>query len=778
MKTINHRWNSVKNGLEEDWLHLLSFIQEHTKSLITKEKISALGILPTQEEATEKLEKILELKKILQKEDWFFDFEFLDNFDFWHTTVKKGGVLNPRQLSKVKDFLSLAYNVQQFVKQQSIKNPLSTRKFVIIEFLEKINSIIDSSGSICSTATDSLQGLMKSKQEHVDRIQRKLDKIIKSHELEPILQERFVTIREGRWVIPVKSGMRHNLEGLIHDMSQTHQTVFIEPEAVFSINNEIKEIDIEIEKEIEKIMREISQELSSFSLWEKLFDKLAEFDSYLCIAKFSVFCNLEGFEFSKEGIILKNFFHPLLVAKKQKIIYNSVHLLSNEKKVLILSGPNAGGKTVFLKSIGLSLKMALCGIPIPASGESKVPFLEQIFPIVGDHQEVMDSVSTFESHVLQLKESLIFDNQAALILVDEICSSTEPQEAVALASSILEQYIKNDIFVVVTTHFQFPMEIQEKVLLGSMAYDFENKKPTYAFIEGVSGNSLAISMAQGCGMPQGVIDRAESFLSSDYKKIREENFETERRRKQWAVAKEKADVEKQGYEEKKDEYQKLLKDIEVEKEEKISSMVREKESEIDEKIKKAELEKVFLKHQELQKIKQDFPKMITEKNKKEELESGDLVYIVSMNKTGVYQSRVNGTDQALVLLDSMQIKIPIRDLEKREKSNFVSYKNFKKEPKEFSQPLQYGDGFKKVSTLPKASSLEIDVRGKKFLECEETIDKSLDQCLKRGHDKLVIIHGVGTQRLRKKIQEFLEQHHLRKTFTVEKSSSGSTEVIF
>ncbi len=367
---------------------------------------------------------------------------------------------------------------------------ISTSLMNAEEPLSAIDQILTPGGEIRSDASETLFRLYREKEKLAREVQTTLDRLVKDHQMENVLQDKYVTTRDGRWVLPVRSGMQHHLPGVIHGSSQTKQTVFMEPEKVIPTNNRLRQIEVEIEDEIERLLTELSHYLTSqASDIESSRMLMEECDVRFSQAQFSTLVSAHPIEFSTDSVELMEVRHPLLQLSGKKVISNTV-ILEGQKGILLLSGPNAGGKTVLLKSIGLAAQMARCGLPICASENSKIPFFQDILIGIGDAQSVDEELSTFAAHLKILGKAASLHGRQNLILIDEICGSTDPEEGSALARSFIETFSNNDVFAVVTSHLgplKSGWDEQSRVLNGSLEYDSKTGRPTYQFIAGIPG---------------------------------------------------------------------------------------------------------------------------------------------------------------------------------------------------------------------------------------------------------------------------------------------------
>ncbi|HEX4924470.1 MAG TPA: endonuclease MutS2, partial [Bdellovibrionales bacterium] len=389
-----------------DWPEILSHLETLASSELARESLRRLGPLKTPEEALRSFDEIEEAQLILNM-GRRPQMESLDLFNTWYERLKRQGVLKPLELKDVRRFcmevVDLKSAAESFTSPwlKSLGEELMDAK----EPLSAIDQLMTPSGEIRTDASEALASLFKDKQEMERELQGALNKLVKKHGLEPILQDRFVTNREGRWVVPVKSGQQHHFEGIIHDSSQSKQTVFMEPQEIVDLNNQIRKTEIRIEREIEILLTELSQYLSSQVLgFERSKALLFHADIRLAQAQFANQIQAQPCSFVQDRIYLVNVRHPLMVLRSDKVVANHVEFTA-EKRILLLSGPNAGGKTVLLKAVGLATHMARCGLLICADDSSQIPFFRDMKVAVGDEQSVDQNLSTFAAHLKTLTEA-------------------------------------------------------------------------------------------------------------------------------------------------------------------------------------------------------------------------------------------------------------------------------------------------------------------------------------------------------------------------------------
>lgn len=755
-----------------DWNQVLEKIKSSATSEAAKQKILQISPLKSAELARNSFRNILDAIEILKLGVRPF-MQTLDLFPIWYSRLKKKAVLKTIEIKDVRSFCLEVLALREACKQ--IPNELTKRLLEDLlhpeEILSSIDQIMTPHGDIRADASENLYQLFKEKEKLAREVQHTLDRLVKDHQMENLLQDKYVTTREGRWVLPVKGGMQHFLPGVIHSSSQSKQTVFIEPEKIIPTNNRLRQIDVEIEEEIERLLSELSNELfQKVSHFDVSHTLMEETDILLAQGQFAGLVKGAPCDFTDVELDLRELRHPLLQLSNNEVVSNSVQL-NNEKSILLLSGPNAGGKTVLLKAIGLAAQMARCGLLICASETSKIPFFENIQIGIGDSQSVGEDLSTFAAHLKILHHMTALQGHKNLILIDEICGSTDPEEGSALARAFIEVFCKNQIFGVVTSHLG-PLKSgwgpESTVLNGSMEYDLKSGKPTYQFIPGVPGDSLALLTAKRIGIESHLVERAKEILSPASRARLEaleqlENLKHEISQLQIHLKKEIFKAEEQ-----KRKYEKLAKNFEKEKEEWLAKTVRKAEKKVDEAISMAKVEETFKKHKTLQEIKFQLPEIVKAKpivqnllaeNQEDftkKFPPGTKVFIPQLNQDGLIQSAPNSKGEVQVLSNSIRLQLPWQDL---------------KPPGQASNPsMQLVRQSSKYNLAVMDHDRSLDLRGKTVEEAIEELEIALDKATVQKEDRLKIIHGHGTEALKKAVRSYLSR-----SIYVKKWKAGSSD---
>ena len=705
----------------------------------------------------------------------------LDLFELWITRVKKKASLKTLELKDIRHFCLETISLQEALKTQDTAWAEEQREQLMpaSEPLSAIDNLITPSGDIRMEASEKLYRLSKEKENLARQIQNHMDTLVNDHKIEHMLQERYVTTREGRWVIPVKGGMQHFVSGVIHGSSQSKQTVYMEPETVIPMNNRLRQIEVEIEDEIERLLLEISNYM--FSLYTSFVSTknvLESCDVLFSKAQISTQLGAHSCQFDDSKLELIELSHPLLKLYGKKIVSNTV-TMSPEKCILILSGPNAGGKTVLLKSIGLAAQMARCGLPICAAPESKIPFFKEIVTGIGDSQSVDEDLSTFAAHLKILDTASQLTGFHNLILIDEICGSTDPEEGSALARAFIEKYAQNKIFGVITSHLS-PLKMGWKetdlILNGSLQYDTVLGKPTYQFLSGIPGESLALQTAKRVGVSTQIIESAIEKLSPEARARLSKMNELESLKNDIGVLQENLKQQTKKAQKIQEEYEKKLALFEKEKANRLEQTLKKATHVVDEAIATAKAASTLDKHRQLQEIKYNLPEIITAKptqntppaqiqNAEEfskKFPPGSKIFVPTLNQDGVIQSTPNARGEVLVLSQSIRLQLPWSELKPAQRHTNPT------------NALVRQSGQARISFVD--SDRTLDLRGKTAEEALSQLESALDLATEQNESRLKVIHGHGTEVLKKSIRTYLSRSVYVKKWKAGNSETGGDGV--
>lgn len=760
-----------------DWSEVQRRLQNFATSGFGRQDLGQIRPQANSERALEQIDFVLEAAEILKSGVRPF-MESLDLFEPWYARVSRHGVLKPLEIKDSRSFCLEIIALQEVLKTHSGPwgNSLLSQLLDATEILSAIDHLITPRGEIRSDASERLYSLTKERENLNRQIQQTLDKLVHDHQMTNYLQDKFVTTREGRWVLPIKSGNQHSIDGVIHGSSQTKQTVFMEPSAVVPINNRLRQVEVEIDDEIERLLVDFSNYLvTQKGPLASSKDLMISADVIFAKAQLCNLIKAERVQFKNDEIFLVDLKHPLLEMSEKKPVANTVKLTS-EKCILLLSGPNAGGKTVLLKAIGLAAMMSSCGLPICAGPGSYLPFFHAINIAIGDSQNVGEELSTFAAHLKILENSTRLKGLDHLILVDEICGSTDPEEGAALARAFIENFAANQCFAVITSHLG-PLKTgwasDSQVLNGSLEYDAKTGRPTYQFLQGIPGDSLAIQTAKRIGIQSAIIQRATELLSPTTRQrlMGMEELDQLKSDIQLLQTQLRKDLAKSQAQ--KEKYETLIRDFEAAKDHELQRSIRQAEKRIEELIGQTKAEQTFKRHSSLQEIKTKLPEIVkskpgvsssgpmtTAEDFARHFPPGTKVFVKALNQDGLVQSTPNPKGEVMILSNSIRLSVHWTDLQSPHQAvNPTAH---------LVRRSQSVSGTSSVALQDQERN--IDLRGLTSDEAISELEIQLDKAAQNKEERIKIIHGHGTETLKKTVRAYLSR-----SVYVKKWKAGSPE---
>lgn len=703
-------------------------------------------------------------------------FSGLKNVNNAVSRAAAGGELNTSELLSIAGTLRAVRSLYEWYGHCSsvgTKLDFFFDSITVNKYLEeKIFSSILSEDEIADRASDELYEIRRKMRAKSNSVREKLDSIIHSTHYQKFLQEPIVTQRSGRYVVPVKAEHRSDVPGLVHDMSSSGATVFIEPVSVVDANNEIKILESREREEIRRILFELSAEAGNFSESIKCsYESAVMLDLIFAKARLAYKMKASRPLLNKNGYIdLKKARHPLLDPKKAVPVDIS---LGGEYDTLVITGPNTGGKTVSIKTIGLLTLMAMCGLLIPAADRSEISVFEKILVDVGDEQSIQQNLSTFSSHMVNIIEIMKETNENSLVLIDELGAGTDPVEGAALAVAIIEKLRSKGAKIAATTHYAelkaYALETPG-VTNGSCEFDVETLRPTYRLLIGVPGRSNAFVISEHLGMDKSVIDEAKRLVGSENKsfesvleKLEETRRELENEKEKAQRAVETADKMKRKAQSEKDRAAQLVNN-ELEKAkreaEKIISSAKRQSADfllrLDQLKKEADASNAAQTARKTRReIKNRLGEMEETVNPRRLADAwdedyklprpvvpGDAVIIRSIGEGEVLEV---GKSNVLVQSGMLKTRVKMSDLMLTKK---------KESPKQSKPAVLYRTTSKTDSDI----SSEIDLRGKTVDEALHELTLFIDKCVLLNMHEIRIIHGKGTGALRAAVQQELRHH--------------------
>jgi DNA mismatch repair protein MutS2 len=687
-----------------------------------------------------------------------------------HKSMIKNAVLSTTELLAVTDTIRNGRLIKSYfqTREEKVPNLFNESNFIYTNrILEKhVSDAIDDNGDVKDNASKELARIRRDIQSKSSYLRHRLQKIMHKISSDDMIQEDFISLREGRFVLPVKVEHKRHIPGIIHGLSQTGATVFLEPSEIIDLNNDLSLLINEEKREVYRILSNLTEEIGAEANdFLRTLNVMSHIDAVIAKANYALeFGGIKPIINDDGSITLSKIRHPLLVQSKgiKKVVPMSIEF-NEQKRGHLISGPNAGGKTVSLKSVGLNVAMALSGIyPL---GECNTAF-KMIYTSIGDHQSIEQDLSTFSSQIIQLKDILDYSDSNSLVLIDEIGSGTDPQEGSALSAGILDTFIELKSYFIATTHNSALKSYalsRDVIRNASLEFDEERLKPTYKFMEGVPGNSYAFQLAKNLGLSDLVLGRAKKYLGSKQSELEESisllhryKSEAEKLRQEAAVEKAKAEENKRKYDEKyKDIKQKrdvLIRKANEEAAEILmnaNALVERTIKEIKEQRRSTkELKQEFVaKKQEIENTieKTEFGSETNTEKDSGIFNEGDLVISKDSNATGTIL-KIEDNKLALVDFNGIKFKLPLSQLKHTEKKNLTQRKK---------SEVDY-ISFDAITT--------IDVRGLRAAEAIPQVDELIANGIVNNLGRVTIIHGKGTGALRKAIKDYLDTHYAIKSY--------------
>ena len=717
-------------------------------------------------------------------------FSDIQNIDIYLIKLESSQSLTMKGLLDLNTIFICAKNLKTYFSKDYIQKD----NFPILEglfsslytnegIISKISSSIIDENTIDDKASPELQKIRKKIRNLEQDIRSKLNSIIHSSSFSKYVQENVVTIRNDRFVIPIKEEYRSQVKGFVHDVSNAGSTLFIEPISIFELNNEINQLKLEEEVEIEKILQQLTSLFYPYVEELKTdVEVIGTLDFIFAKAKYSkAISGITPIINTNKEIHLINARHPLI--DKNKVVPISIDL-GKDFSTLLITGPNTGGKTVTLKTVGLLTCMACSGLNIPADEKSSIFVFEHIFADIGDDQSIADSLSTFSSHMTNIVDITKNANENSLILVDELGSGTDPVEGANLAISILDYFKNIGALTIATTHYQ---ELKKYAMTtsgfenASVEFDVETLSPTYKLLIGVPGKSNAFEISQKLGLDISIIQKAKDLMSSNditfeelLKNIYDDKQLIEKEKEKILAESEqinslKEKLQRENFEKEKQEKEIInnakiqARNILLEAKEDANEIIKElsniqdsKEintlrNTLNKKIKDIQLEPNISNHTSN-----------TNSLSKEEVQPGKEVFVTSFNQNGIILSHVSRNHEVQVQIGSMKINVKLNALQNpKTLQNSISTKNMHTS-----------------SRISKSRNIkpEINVLGMNVEEANFVIDKFLDDCTLAKLETVRIIHGKGTGKLKNGIHQFLKNNSHVKSFRLGTFGEGEMGV--
>lgn len=705
------------------------------------------------------------------------------------------GALGIKELLDIGSVLDMALSARQYGSgddnEEKAHDSLYSRfmELVPLEHLsQEIHRCILSESEIADDASSGLKAVRRNKKLTNEKLHNQLNKLVTDQSKQTMFQDNLITMRNGRYCIPVKQEYKNSFPGMIHDQSSSGNTVFIEPLAVVNLNNQLKELDNQELAEIEKILENLSaQAASEYENIKFDFETLTDLDFIFARANFAR--SYKGTEpiFNTDGIVdIKQGRHPLL--DKHTVVPVDIRL-GEDYNLLIITGPNTGGKTVSLKTLGLFTLMGQSGLHIPALDGSRLNVFDDVFADIGDEQSIEQNLSTFSSHMSNIVYILDHVTPGSLVLFDELGGGTDPIEGAALAIAILSHLNNMGVRCMATTHYSelktFAMSTPG-VENASCEFDVATLQPTYKLMIGIPGKSNAFAIAKKLGIDDSIIESAKANIDSDTVDFETLIADLERSKRE--IEQDKADIARLKEDAKQLQERAQMKDSELsDKKAEILAKARQEASEIieeakaeadaairkynkwttnpakaDAKAMEAERQKLRAKINDLGKMNEEKRKTVKSDHKASDFKVGDTVHVISMDSEGTITALADSKGKLKVQMGIISASLPPTDL--------LLVEHEKKKPQKAT--VTGGKSMNRMMNIKP----EINVLGMTVDEATSLVDRFLDDALMAHLHRVTIIHGKGTGALRKGIHQFLKSQPHVKSFRLGEFGEGDAGV--
>ena len=707
--------------------------------------------------------------------------------------IHMGAVLTLEELVDIRSTLYAMRSVKEFFKGLEIEAPTLKEWAHGIEILgqleRRLENTLDEHGSLRDDASVELRRLRTEIQTTQNRIKERVGAALRAPENQKYFQEAIVTLRDERYVIPVKAEYRRFFPGIVHDQSATGATLFVEPMAIVELNNDVKQLVLSEQHEVERILRDLSQQIGGQQdILQENLSVLADFDFTFAKAKLAEDMDAQQPVMNREGRAhLRQARHPLI--PRDRVVPIDIEL-GDAYTMLLITGPNTGGKTVSMKTFGLLVLMAQSGCFLPTAPDSTLPVYQNIYADIGDEQSIEQSLSTFSAHMTHIVDILSKVEADDLVLVDELGAGTDPEEGAALAMAILERLLAVKAATVATTHYSELKTFaytREGIENACVEFDVKSLRPTYRLLIGIPGASNAFAISRRLGLSEAIILRAQQLVKKDHAQFEhvvnelereklvyeQHNAELAERQQRVTRLEQKVEAAKEDLSKRKGE---LIRKAREQSAALVRRTRREAEDIIDSLKKQYDDQGIHARQQAIQEARKRLEeassaarpgimgqKHLGQKVDAKKLMVGDVVYLPKLDQKGTVVE-ISGRD-VTVQLGSL------RTTQKAASCRFLSHAEKEKSAKSNAT----GGFLRKTAHV----SREIDIRGLMVNEAEVVVGKFIDDAQMAGLTQILVIHGKGTGTLRKGIHEYLKRHRSVDHFAfadLDEGGSGATVV--
>lgn len=746
-------------------------VTSYAGSVMGKERCRQMLPLTHSSDIQEKLDETEEVVRILESSEPL-PMGGIRDIRSSVTRAGLGAVLMADEFLAIRSTLYAARRLKEFFNESSLDLVRLREIAIAISTFKRtedqIENTISEQGTVRDDASVELMRIRRDLKSFQGQIKDRLEGILKHPDYQKFFQESLVTMRGDRYVIPVKQAYRNAFPGIVHDQSSSGATVFIEPMAIVKINNDIKQLQLSEKQEVERILRTLSSMIGADSeLIRETCEAMAELDFVVARARYGIAHHAVRPRISDErAIMLYEARHPLI--EREKVVPIDI-VMKPDTKVLLITGPNTGGKTVTMKTLGLFVLMMQSGLFLPVGEGSQLPVFGSVYADIGDEQSIEQSLSTFSAHMTNLVRILRKARPHDLLLLDEVGAGTDPEEGAALAMAILEHILSCGAKTVATTHYSqlklFAYEHSE-IENASVEFDTKTLRPTYRLLIGVPGSSNAFAISKRIGLADAIIDKAQEFLEEEHIRLEsvlsdleeEKRTYTKRAEEARRLQQESLNIKRRANDERrelKEEQKRILQKAQEEaaniirearrQSETVIRQLKEQFKEVNEAKRQASIQSARMSLQRARDKVGSIDRYEEAGNMQiADAKVGQTVYVSTLRQKAVIEA-VSGTN-IVVQCGFIKTTVPIISC------TLVEDVREKKETKKKSPARSIG--FTKAMNVHR----EIDIRGMMVDEAEAVIGKYLDDAVLAGLAQVIIIHGKGTGALRKGIQAYLKAH--------------------
>jgi len=770
------------------------FIAEHCLSKLAKSQALSLQPFTSVDLIQHRSRGVSDCVDIITHDDAFPLQSINDcSEDLRHSHIEHA-ILKPESLLNIARVLEVSRKCRSYLKQRGSRyaglNGIGENIFPHKPIEEDVSEKIDEYGEIKDSASQKLRSIRRQIIRQEASIREQMESLTRQFADAGMLQDNRATIRGGRMVMPVKFEYKNKIKGIVHDQSSSGQTYFVEPMAIVEGNNRLKELQLEEKEEIERILRELTKQVGEVA--EEIQtnqEQVVKLDLLHAMAQYAK--DIKAFPpiVSKDSRIdIKAARNPVLMQAKE-VVPNDIYLGENGQ-IILITGPNAGGKTVTLKTTGLLILMGITGLHIPANEGAVIPLVDAIYIDIGDRQSIEQDLSTFSSHIGRIAQVLDEATDKSLVLLDELGTGTDPTEGAALARAILEHILTRGALGMATTHhgaLKAFAHNTEGIINAAMQFNQEDLSPTYQMHIGRPGSSYALEIAGRVGMQQEVIETARKYLDSSKEALEDLIVQMEKQADELEKEKTELASQRMKYENLKREYEVKVEKIreEVKKAKRVAAqdaqkILDESSRRIEEAIRKIKesgaskeairaakslVEEQKDKVEDIRDEVQEEPVVDGKPVDIETLKEGDEVFVIQFNKVGTVVDEAKGSDRISVDIGGMRMDVP---------GNMLREPTGGKKQSETEKTNAKGAGTRVHLAEDGKSSNRLDLRGQRVDEALTNVDKFINQALVHDLKQVEIIHGKGTGALQKAVGDYLsKQKHVKNHRLGELEEGGS-----